>query len=40
MIQELDITFVMQAIYHGKPMIAMPVFADQPYTANRIVGKV
>ena len=39
MIHGLTLLF-MHAIYHGKPMIATPVFADQPNTATRIVGKV
>ena len=29
-----------KALYHGKPIIAMPFFADQPYNAVRVVGKV
>lgn len=32
--------FLAKALYHGKPIIAMPFFADQPYNAVRVVGKV
>ncbi len=29
-----------QAIYHGKPVVAMPFFGDQPDNADRVVAKV
>lgn len=29
-----------QALYHGKPVIAMPFFGDQPSNADRVVAKV
>ena len=31
---------VMQAIYHGKPIVGMPFFGDQPSNADRVVAKV
>ena len=30
----------MQAIYHGKPVVAMPFFGDQPNNADKMVAKV
>ena len=30
----------LQAIYHAKPVLAMPFFGDQPSNADRIVAKV
>ena len=30
----------MQAIFHGKPVVAMPYFGDQPSNADRMVAKV
>lgn len=30
----------MQAIYHGKPIVAMPFFADQLPNADKVVAKV
>ena len=29
----------MQAIYHGKPVIAMPFFGDQQNNADKMVAK-
>lgn len=29
-----------QAIYHGKPIVGMPFFGDQPNNADRVVAKV
>lgn len=29
-----------QAIYHGKPIVAMPFFADQLTNADKVVAKV
>ena len=31
---------MLQAIYHGKPVVAMPIFGDQPTNADRVVAKV
>jgi len=30
----------MQAIYHGKPVVAMPFFGDQPNNADKMTAKV
>lgn len=30
----------MQAVYHGKPVLAMPFFGDQPNNADKMVSKV
>lgn len=30
----------MQAIYHGKPVVAMPFFGDQPNNADKMIAKV
>lgn len=30
----------MQAIYHGKPVVAMPFFGDQLNNADKMVSKV
>ena len=31
---------IVQAIYHGKPIVGMPFFGDQPTNADRVVAKV
>lgn len=31
---------LLQAIYHGKPVVGMPLFGDQPSNADRVVAKV
>ena len=30
----------MQAIYHGKPVVGMPMLGDQASNADRVVAKV
>ena len=36
----LTASLCMQAIFHGKPVVAMPYFGDQPSNADRMVAKV
>ena len=31
---------LLQALYHGKPIVAMPFFADQLPNADKVVAKV
>jgi hypothetical protein len=36
----LMVSLCMQAIFHGKPVVAMPYFGDQPSNADKMVAKV
>ena len=42
MISERSSSFYdhVQAVYHGKPVVGMPFFGDQPSNADRVVAKV
>ena len=33
-------SYVVQAIYHGKPLVGMPMLGDQASNADRVVAKV